>query len=96
VNLQIKTDNGMGIELKAILSFDNNGIRSSKTDDGNEVQVEVTWYPEQITSEEADFISGPWDWDWLPEQITSKEADEISTLTEQSGPSEVKEDYLIA
>ncbi|CAD6258080.1 unnamed protein product [Miscanthus lutarioriparius] len=116
VNLQIKTDDGMGIELKALLSFDNNGIRSSKTDDGNEVQVEVTWYllsfdnngirssktddgnevqvevtwyPEQITSEEADFISGPWDWDWLPEQITSKEADEISTLTEQSGPSEV-------
>ena len=50
VNLQIKTDDGMGIELKALLSFDNNGIRSSKTDDGNEVQVEVTWYPEQITS----------------------------------------------
>jgi hypothetical protein len=99
VNLQIETDDGKEVEVKAPLCFDN-GICSSKskTDDGNEVQVEVTWYPEQITSKEADSITGSWDCGWQPEeQITSKEeADEMSTLAEQSGPSEVKEDYLIA
>jgi hypothetical protein len=87
VNLQIETDGGKEVEVKAPLCFDN-GICSSKskTDDGNEVQVEVTWYPSEAS-----------DRDWLPEETTSKEEDdEISTLTEQSGPSEVKEDYLIA
>jgi len=91
VDLQIVTEDGKEVEVKVPLSFDNGiCLSKSKTDDGNEVQVEVTWYPE------ADLISGPWDWDWLPEQITSKEGDEISTLSVQSSLSEVKEDYLIA
>jgi hypothetical protein len=45
VNLQIETDDGKEAKVKVPLSFDN-GICSTKTDNGNEVQVEVTWYPE--------------------------------------------------
>jgi hypothetical protein len=47
VDLQIVTEDGKQVEVKVPLSFDN-GICSSKskTDDGNEVEVEVTWYPE--------------------------------------------------
>jgi hypothetical protein len=48
VNLQIETDDGKQVPLNVPLSFEN-GICSSKSktnDDGNEVEVEVTWYPE--------------------------------------------------
>ena len=47
VDLQIETEDGKKVELKVPLSFDN-GICSSKTDDCQEVEVEVTWYPEVI------------------------------------------------
>jgi len=47
VNLQIETKDGEE-EVKVPLRFDNKGIHSSerKTYDGNQVEVEVTWYPE--------------------------------------------------
>jgi len=45
VNLKIKADDGKKVEVNVPLRFEN-GICSSKTDNGKEVQVEVTWYPE--------------------------------------------------
>ncbi|XP_066336723.1 uncharacterized protein [Miscanthus floridulus] len=62
VNLQIETGDGKKVELNNVPLRFANGNSSSKTDDGNE--VEVTWYPEIARP-----ISHP------PEQIiTSKEA----------------------
>ena len=49
VHLKIAADDGKKVEVNVPLRFEN-GICSSKTDNGKEVQVEVTWYPEQITS----------------------------------------------
>jgi len=45
VNLKIEADDGKKVEVNVPLRFEN-GICSSKTDNGKEVQVEVTWYPE--------------------------------------------------
>ncbi|KAG0528856.1 hypothetical protein BDA96_05G048600 [Sorghum bicolor] len=57
VNLPIKTKDGEE-QVKVPLSFDNKGIHSSEreTYESNQVQVEVevTWYPEIRTIEEAD------------------------------------------
>ncbi|CAN6380672.1 unnamed protein product [Urochloa humidicola] len=48
LHLKIETNEDKEVEVDVPLSFDNNGIRSTKTDDGKEVQIEVqvTWYPE--------------------------------------------------
>ena len=46
VNLQIETGDGKKVELNNVPLRFASGISSSKTDDGNEVEVEVTWYPE--------------------------------------------------
>lgn len=47
VDLQVVTEDGKEVQVKASLSFDNGTCSSkSKTDDGKEVQVEVSWYPE--------------------------------------------------
>ncbi|CAD6255288.1 unnamed protein product [Miscanthus lutarioriparius] len=76
VNLQIETGDGKKVELNNVPLRFANGISSSKTDDGNEVEVEVevTWYPEIARP-----ISHP------PEQIiTSKEALEKSITAPSS------------
>jgi len=48
VHLKIAADDGKKVELNNVPLRFANGISSSKTDDGNEVEVEVevTWYPE--------------------------------------------------
>ncbi|XP_066336727.1 uncharacterized protein [Miscanthus floridulus] len=74
VNLQIETGDGKKVELNNVPLRFANGISSSKTDDGNEVEVEVTWYPEIARP-----ISHP------PEQIiTSKEAHMEKSITAPS------------
>ncbi|CAD6255294.1 unnamed protein product [Miscanthus lutarioriparius] len=76
VNLQIETGDGKKVKLNNVPLRFANGISSSKTDDGNEVEVEVevTWYPEIARP-----ISHP------PEQIiTSKEAHLEKSITAPS------------
>ncbi|XP_066336712.1 uncharacterized protein [Miscanthus floridulus] len=76
VNLQIETGDGKKVELNNVPLRFASGISSSKTDDGNEVEVEVevTWYPEIARP-----ISHP------PEQIiTSKEAHLEKSITAPS------------
>ena len=58
MHLKIAADDGKKVELNNVPLRFASGISSRKTDDGNEVEVKVTWYPE-VNIAQANLFSQP-------------------------------------